>query len=314
MRKTAALCGAICLAWTASLPAQPSGSYKPKRINRVIELLEEDQAVYYTTSRGGYEEGRKMAQTWADYINYELEHGAFDMTQLREFMRGLVDGGPTKSGHRTPTVIATLPVTGLDELTMRTNHWIVQQVLAAGVHGILLCHARTPGAVKAFVEATRYPFAPKARGLGEGLRGSGSQGYAAQIWGIPASEYIHVADVWPLNPKGEIFLGLKIEDRWALENVEYSAAIPGIAFAEWGPGDMGWSFGLLSAHDPPYPDIMAKARARVFAACKANKLAFLDQTRPDDVEQQIRDGVRIGAGGQEAAEKGRRFSKRRMPW
>ena len=26
-----------------------------------------------------------------------MEHGAFDLTSLREFMRGLVDGGPTKS-------------------------------------------------------------------------------------------------------------------------------------------------------------------------------------------------------------------------
>ncbi len=26
------------------------------------------------------------------------------MTRLREFMRGLVDGGPTPSGHRTPAV------------------------------------------------------------------------------------------------------------------------------------------------------------------------------------------------------------------
>ena len=36
---------------------------------------------------------------------YELEHGAFGMTRLREFMRGLVDGGPTPSGRRTPAVI-----------------------------------------------------------------------------------------------------------------------------------------------------------------------------------------------------------------
>ena len=59
--------------------------------------------------------GRQEArQTPADYINYEMEHGAFDMKELRDFMRGLVDAGPTRTGHRTPAVIVTLPILGKD--------------------------------------------------------------------------------------------------------------------------------------------------------------------------------------------------------
>src|SRR5687767_7387884 len=202
---------------SAPLAAQTAIT-KPTRINKAIELLEQGQPVYYVTSRGSYEDGKKLAQTPADYITYEMEHGAFDLTALREFMRGLVDGGPTKSGHRTPAVIVTLPILGLDEASMRANSWMVQQVLAAGVHGVLLCHTRVPEAARVMVEATRYPFAPKAAGLGEGFRGSGSQGFASQIWGIPGAEYLRRADVWPLNKEGEILLGVKIEDRHALAN------------------------------------------------------------------------------------------------
>ena len=33
-----------------------------------------------------------MAQTWADYITYDMEHGPFDVAKLAEFMRGLVKG------------------------------------------------------------------------------------------------------------------------------------------------------------------------------------------------------------------------------
>ena len=149
-----------------------------------------------------------------------MEHGAFDMTALREFMRGLVAGGPTKSGHRTPAVIATLPILGLDEAGMRANSWVVQQVLACGVHGILLCHARSPESIRVMIEASRYPFAEKVAGLGEGFRGSGSQGYASEMWGIPATEYLKRADPWPLNKNGEILMGLKIEDKYALANAE----------------------------------------------------------------------------------------------
>ena len=89
-----------------------------KRINRAIELLEADQALYYDGPHTGhvltYDQGRRDAKTWADYINVGMEHGAFDMTALAEYMRGLVDGGPTASGHRAPTVIVEAPVNGID--------------------------------------------------------------------------------------------------------------------------------------------------------------------------------------------------------
>ena len=55
--------------------------------------------------------------------------------------------------------------------------------------------------------------------------------------------------------------------------------MPGIAFAEWGPGDMGMAFGHKDAHDPPYPPEMLAARARVKAACDAAGVAFLDIVR-----------------------------------
>src|SRR5215467_5974810 len=79
-------------------------TYKTKHINRAIELLEQGQPVYYTGSHSGtdgsFEQGKKDAQTYADYISYDMEHAPFDIKGLSEYMRGLVAGGPTKSGHR----------------------------------------------------------------------------------------------------------------------------------------------------------------------------------------------------------------------
>src|SRR5947208_15178961 len=86
-----------------SVRAQPP---KPKHINRAIELLEAGQPIYYTGSHSGtegtFEQGKKDAQTYADYLSYDMEHAPFDVKGLSEYMRGLVGGGPTKSGHRTP--------------------------------------------------------------------------------------------------------------------------------------------------------------------------------------------------------------------
>jgi 4-hydroxy-2-oxoheptanedioate aldolase len=306
--------GLAALAAPAAATAATSG-YTPKRVNKAIELLEQGQPVYYTMGMGGYDAGVKMAKTWADIIIYDMEHGPIDMTGLREFMRGLVDGGPTKSGHRTPAVIPQLPAGGWDAASMLANAWMVQQVLAQGAHGIHLCHATDPAAIRVMVQYARYAFNKAGVGanLPEGRRGSGGQTYGSEIWGITAEDYMKKADPWPLNPEGELLLGIKIENRFALENAEKSAAVPGLGFGEWGPGDMGISMGH-PMHREPYPPEMQKARARVLAACKANKVAFLNLVNVDDVDAMIKEGVMVGAGNEEAADKGRKITKRSMPW
>ena len=202
-----ALVALAAVVGVVTLVGQEGGdsTYLPKRVNKAIELLEQGQPIYYTqVNGGGYEEGKRLAQTWADYITYNLEHSPFDMTALRAFMQGLVDGGPTRSGHRTPTVIAVLPFGGINETVLWSNYWMVEHLLGSGVHGVLLAHARSPEAVKVLVQAARYPHAPKTDGFDEGLRGSGGQGFAARIWGVSGAEYQRMADPWPLNPDGEV--------------------------------------------------------------------------------------------------------------
>ena len=309
----------IAVATTVAQTAPP----KPKHINRALELLEQGQPIYYTGSHsgteGGFEQGKKDAQTYADYISYDMEHAPFDVKGLAEYMRGLVAGGPTKSGHRTPTVIVNVPVNGTDEAAIRSNAWMFQQVLATGVHGVLLTHAQTPGAIRAFVEACRFPLHKQGvgNGLGEGRRGVHGNPTAAEIWGIPQDEYVQKADLWPLNPNGELLLGVKEEDKYALANVEQNLKIPGIAFAEWGPGDMAMSLGVndgrSGARNEQAPEMVA-ARGKVFAAAKANKIFFLNSMNAANVVDLIKEGVMVGPASKEAAEIGRKYTKRQMPW
>jgi 4-hydroxy-2-oxoheptanedioate aldolase len=246
-----------------------------------------------------------------------MEHSALDVHGLMQFMRGLVDGGPTRSGHRTPAVVVTLPMDGIDAPTVRANGWMIKQVLATGVHGLLLCHAETPEAVRAFVEAARYSHAAGAGpDLGPGRRGHGGQTRAAELWGVPAGEYLDRADPWPLNPRGELLLGIKVENTRALASVERTTRVPGLAFAEWGPGDMGMSMGYPDQHDEPYPADMQAARARILSACKTAGLAFLEVVTPENVIAKLAEGVMIGCGprAQAAAEIGRKHTRRALTW
>jgi 4-hydroxy-2-oxoheptanedioate aldolase len=311
--------GLMLVAISAAL-AQGSAP-KPNRINRAIELLQQGQPVYYTGSHSGtsgtFDQGVKDAQTFADYISYDMEHAPFDVKGLAEYMRGLAEGGPTKSGHRTPTVIVNVPVTGIDEASVRANSWMFAQVLATGVHGILLCHADSPAAVRAFIEAVRFPIHKQSvdQGLNEGRRGVHGVPTAAAIWGVAQAQYLDKADPWPLNPQGELLLGVKLEDKYALANADEILKIPGVAFAEWGPGDMALSLGVRSPGQAAVKDPkMQQARSRILAACKANKKFFLNTFQPDDVIDMIKEGVMIGPASKETAEIGRKYTKREMPW
>ncbi|WP_428490110.1 aldolase/citrate lyase family protein [Rhodopila sp.] len=312
----------------------------PSRINRAIELLLQDQAIYYDGAHSGhvlsYDQGRADAATWADYINVGMEHGAFDMTGLAEYLRGMIDAGPTRSGHRTPAVIVEAPLNGTDEANVRFNAWQFRQILGRGVHGILLCQAETADAVRAFVEACRYPHhteavdpalpSPEARlrgtprpranegRLGIGTRGRGSETTAAPVWGLPADAYMDRCDPWPLNPNGELLLGVKLESPEGIANAEAICAVPGLGFAEMGPGDLSLSLGSVKLLRDPYPPLMQAARDKVFAACRRNRIAFLEGCHPGNITARLDEGVRVISGhSQEMAAIGRRHQGRAMP-
>lgn len=300
----------------------------PKRINKAIELLEAGQPIYYTYGARGvdpaqtrdemYEQGRSLAKTWADVIMYDMEHAPLDFSLLRAFMQGLADGGPTLSGHATPAVIVTLPLLGLDRETVRHNHWMIQQALASGIHGLHINRARDPEAVREFIRQARYPIHSQAvgEGLEEGIRGFGSHSFPSKIWGVKPTEYFTLADPWPLNPRGELMIGVKLEDSHAVRNAEATLRVPGLAFAEAGPRDQSLARGHLEGRaDPPLPPDVQVVVDEVLAATQRLGLPYLDNVLPDNVLKRLEWGVMIGAGGsEEAAEIGRRHTGRVMPW
>jgi 2-keto-3-deoxy-L-rhamnonate aldolase RhmA len=121
-------------------------------------------------------------------------------------------------------------------------------------------------------------------------------------------------------------LGLKIEDKWALENVEKTFAVPGVTFAEWGPGDMAMSLnGLSFFPDPPVPrktefsvpssiaPNVNAARLRVAAACKASGVKLLDTCIPETVIDSVKIGGMVLECSEASALIGREYTKRKMP-
>ena len=311
-----------------------------KRINRAVELLADGQPVYYAGGHTGlgqtfatrpsgsltgqhtpvltYEQGQIDAATWADYINVGFEHGAFDLAGLDSYLHGMVDAGPTRSGHRTPAIIVEAPVNGISRAIVEANAWQFQQILARGVHGIILCKANTADATRAFVECCRYPIqrAGVGKGLGEGTRGFGSENSAAHVWGVDNETYGAKADPWPLNPDGELILGIKIETTTAIAQLEEIVAVPGIAFAEVGPTDLGYALGIPELTVPLKGEV-AEVEQRLKEACSASGVPFHPFTGhlgPDGIPGAIDEGGSyFTAPSEEIAIAGRAHTKRAMP-
>ena len=330
---TASKGGGFKKSWARTLPQVPSTdpNYKPRRVNKAIELWEDNQVAFYNVympsgAPDGYEEGKRLSQTYCDAINYEMENGSLDFSNLRTFMQGLVDGGPTPSGHRTPMVFVTLPAVGFDGPSMRANAWMIQQALAAGAHGVLICEMHSPEAGEIAISAARYKFTlPGVKEYPiEGSRGSGSQVFAQHIWGLKNEAYLAVADCWPHNPKGEISMGFKLENRHAAENAEQIMAIQGLAFAEPGPSDNSWSYlgwdAIRSMSKEERAKVMATPKyidglERIRLAAKKNNVMWLGTgSYGASMEQSYDQGMRMLPGdNEEVVRKSREYSKRKMP-
>ena len=176
-----------------------------------------------------------------------------------------------------------------------------------GVYGVLFCHVDISGVVRVFIEVVRFP-------VFGGWRGVHGNSMVARIWGIIVDEYGEKVDVWLINPNGELLFGLKFEDKYVFENADVNSKVPGVAFVEWGFGDMVFSFGVKNPPGGAMLQAIQAARSQILTATKTNKIFFLNSVNADNVVDMIKEGVMIGAASEKAAETGRQYTKRTLPW
>lgn len=162
------------------------------------------------------------------------------------------------------------------------------------------------------VQACRYP---QLKGVADyepiGKRGVG-YGWAARYWGLSGGEYGERADVWPLDPKGEIALWLMIETEEAVNNCLEIARTPGVGGLFLGPSDLAFSLGV-----PLGDPAVETAIEKVVAACKEAGVPLGTLCGAGDVEKRLSQGFRfLAVGGdtgpsasvKEAVSIGRKFA------
>ena len=256
------------------------------RLNGIIKALEEGNVAFISGDAGAAGTGQ------FDGAIFEMEHGIYDIAKLQNSLLSMLN--PRVIAQRGVAPVVT-PIVRIPPNSGEAN-WIAKQVLDIGVYGIVWPHIDTVQDAYNAVSAMRYA---KREGhpLREpfGVRGD-SPGSAVRYWGITQDEYYARADVWPLDPNGELMCGLMIESTKAIKNLpQIIDEVPGISVIIVGEGDLSQELGFPRQYD--HPEVLEGVHAIRDACLAKNMPVGFWHTTGDNVESLIAEGYRYLMAG-----------------
>jgi len=295
------------------------------RMNPVIELLERTQpvfGVYWPTNPSGrrgappptdvppkqpMELAREaLAYRAADFLLNGSMEGGVDRAigPVADFIKATADAGAlTKTPFLRfahPLVVKT-PKIAPDTAQAVEN---ISRELNLGVSGIMFVEAESADEVRAGLNAMRF----KANG---GTRPDGV-GAAPSYWGMSEAQYKQKADLWPINPDGELVNWTIVESREGLAHVREIAAVKGIGVLWPGAGTLRGVFSSTSAKGERVFDQAGWEQAiqAVLAACKEFNVPCGFPATPNDIEMRMKQGFSVfvmnwGDAGFKAVQLGR---------
>ena len=188
------------------------------RLNGIIRALEQGRPAFTAFSPAEVDSAFAFATSKYDGVVFEMEHNPWDARALRDGLQYLLNRRQiAQSGSLAPSVtpLVRMPVNGVEKA-----QWHAKQALDLGCYGIVWPHISTVEEAYNAVAACRYPRLKTApRYEPAGIRGDGPTG-AVRYWGLTQQEYYAKADVWPLDPGGEILVVLQIEDMRGVDNLD----------------------------------------------------------------------------------------------
>jgi 2-keto-3-deoxy-L-rhamnonate aldolase RhmA len=166
-----------------------------------------------------------------DWFVVDTEHAQVNPETLAAMMAVLGEGGP-----------APLVRVG------NVDQYLIKQALDAGAQGILVPLVNTEAQARTAVAFAKYP--------PEGVRGAAAA--ASSRYGSELASYLRTAN-------RDTLVGVQIETKEAIDNLEGIAGMPGVDLLFVGPQDLTLSLGLLD--DRKNPKVRAAMRS-VVEACE----------------------------------------------
>jgi 4-hydroxy-2-oxoheptanedioate aldolase len=306
--------------WLAAL-----GADARQRMNPVIELLEQKRPVFgvYWPSNASGRRGappptdvppkqpielarEALAYRGADFLFNGSMEGGVDRAigPVGDFIKATSEAGALS---KTPfprfahPLIVKTPKIAPDTAKANEN---ISRELNLGVSGIMFVEVESADEVRAGLNAMRF----KSKG---GTRPD-DVGAAAVYWGMSEAEYKQKADLWPLNPNGELVNWTIVESKEGLAHVREIAAVKGIGALWPGAGTLRGVFTTTSASGERVFDQAGWEQAiqTVLAACKEFHVPCGFPATPNDIEMRMKQGFSVfvmnwGEAGFKAIEMGR---------
>jgi 4-hydroxy-2-oxoheptanedioate aldolase len=269
-RKTYRQLVRVFLALALGLMAQAGAlsAQEVKHLNPVIEKLAAGKPfIGFQTGDLSMQSARTLARADIDYVYIEMEHGPMDFAGLHQFTLGMIDKAAIlKKGSLQPNVaiFARFPPYGREGA-----QWVVKQALDIGLMGVIFNGIDNAEQALVAVRNMRYPQRRNSKYPDPpGLRGY-APGLAVWSWGVSGAEYERRADLWPLNPDGDLLAIMMIETTEGLKNADAIAAVPGVGAIFVGAGGDLHQYLGVEANAPEVED----AFQTILKACLARNVA-----------------------------------------
>ena len=238
------------------------------RLNNVIRAWEEGRPAFSMFARAERQAALDLQGSPYDSAIFELEHGPWDIVGLQDAMQYLLNRRQiVMSGSLAPeiTPIVRIPSNGVE-----LNQTYAKQALDRGVYGVVWPHINNAEQAYNAVASCRYARKDTADYFEPaGARGDGPA-TASRYWGLSLPEYYKKADVWPLNPEGEILVIPMIESIPGVNNLDdILKNVPGIGCVLIGEGDLSQALGHPRHYDHP---VVKEAMEHVVETCKKHNV------------------------------------------
>lgn len=271
------------------------------RLNNIIRVLEAGKHAVSAFAPPTIENAISVGTARYDGVVFESEHQPYDINGLRHCLQYMLDRNQILAGGSLApavTPMVRIPVNGSE-----MSQWLAKQVLDIGFYGIVWPHVSTAEEAYNAVAACRYPRPKEAENFEpEGQRGDAPR-IAMRYWGLSQQEYYKKADVWPLNPEGEILCMIMCEEVKAIDNLpDILKRVPGIGVVLIGEGDLSQNLGHPRDYDHP---VVVEAMATIRAICKENNVPVgHPHVGLDNVKKVVEDGYRYLIVGAEQSYQG----------
>jgi 2-keto-3-deoxy-L-rhamnonate aldolase RhmA len=274
-----------------------------RRLNPVIALLEQHKSVFgvYAPSNGGRrgepvvarpvidlaKDG--LAYANADFLfNGSLENGMErGFPAVADFFKAMDEAaGPGRAPFfgLTHAMILKIPKIDPDRSKAVEN---ISRELNLGAAGIMFVETESAEEVRQGLAAMRF----RSKG---GTRPDGV-GDAPAHWGMSVEEYKKKADLWPLNPDGELLNWTIVESKEGLKHVREIAAVKGIGVLWPGAGTLRGVFSSTNEKGERVLDQAGWENAiqQVLAACKEFNVPCGFPANANDIEMRMRQGFSV---------------------